>query len=227
MKKLTLFDVDGTLLGSAETHHRAFCKAFKEIYGVDVQPSEIVGRSGMTDQQVIYDVLKEKGFNRNEVKEKIEKYMELMVNLFEEMEKDVEVLPGVQKLLRKLKEHNVLTGLVTGNLEPIARGKLKKVDLNNYFKFGGFESDKESREELVSLVINRAESNFHFQFKENKNVYHFGDTPYDVRAGNQNNAITMAILTGTYSREELKKSGADFIFESLESTDQILERIIR
>lgn len=47
---------------------------------------------------------------------------------------------GVRKFLKILEQKNVMVGLVTGNLEPIGRDKLRKLRLNESFKIGGFQS---------------------------------------------------------------------------------------
>ena len=85
--------------------------------------------------------------------------MRSMVDYFDKVvaEEKMLVLGGVPELLEELKENNILIGLVTGNLEPIARAKMKKVNLNDYFKLGGFGSDDINRANLVRLAIKRAE----------------------------------------------------------------------
>lgn len=223
MNRLVLFDVDGTLLGSAETHHLAFCKAFKRVYDVDIQPSDIICRSGMTDQEVIYDIFEERGLDVEYVDTKINECMKVMIDSFKEMEKEVKVLVGVPELLERLDKYNILMGLVTGNLEPIAKEKLEKAGLNRYFKVGGFGSDAIDRAELVKLAVKRAGENCGFE--RNDNVCLFGDAPQDINAAKKNKVKAIGVTTGNYSKEDLKKAGADFIFENLRSTDEILEAI--
>ena len=52
-----------------------------------------------------------------------------------------------------------------------------------------------------------------------------GDTPLDVDAAEAVGAISLAVASGSYSVDELRRSGADFVLASLEepfplSTDQ-------
>ena len=161
MDKLVLFDIDKTLIKSSKGHNAAFSNAFKIVFGIDTN-IDIINHHGMTDQQVIIEVLKKKGLNEQTIKSNLEECMKVMVNSFNKTVKNDEivVLGGVQELLKELSKHNILMGLVTGNLEPIARGKLKKVGLNRYFKVGGFGSDDINRTNLVKLAIRRAEENF-------------------------------------------------------------------
>ncbi len=67
----------------------------------------------------------------------------------------VKALKGTSNLLKDLKKENVLLGLVTGNLEPIAYAKLGKVGFDDYFH-SGFGSDYEDRYLLVKTAIELA-----------------------------------------------------------------------
>jgi phosphoglycolate phosphatase-like HAD superfamily hydrolase len=126
--------------------------------------------------------------------------------------------------LKTLKQLNVLLGLVTGNLEPMARGKLKKVNINQYFKVGGFGSDNADRTKLVKIAIKQAQK---LNFTPSANIILFGDTPKDIAAGKQAEVKTAGIATGIYTVEKLKQSGADFVFENLLDTDLVVNTLLK
>jgi len=222
MNKLVLFDIDRTLITSSKAHHKAFSEGFKKIYGVDTT-IDIINHHGMTEQQIIIEVLKKNGLNEQQIKLKLKKCMEVMVDAFNKLVENDEIimLDGVKELLEELEKNNVLMGLVTGNLEPIAKGKLKKVGLNYYFKVGGFGEDDINRTNLVKIAIKRAEENFNFKF--NNNVFLFGDAPQDMKAGKEAGIKTIGITTGIYSKEQLKNAGADFIVENFKNKKEILK----
>jgi phosphoglycolate phosphatase-like HAD superfamily hydrolase len=225
MDKLVLFDIDKTLIKSSRGHSAAFSVAFKKVYGIDTT-IDIINYHGMTDQQIIIRVLKKHGLDEQTIKSKIKDCMKVMVDFFNEIVKtdEIIVLDGVPELLNELNKHNVLMGLVTGNLEPIARSKLEKVGLNHYFKIGGFGNEAINRVNLVKLAIKRAEENFGFKF--NNNVFLFGDAPQDMRAGREASVKTIGVTTGTYSKEQLENAGADFILENLKDIDKVLKIIL-
>ena len=225
MDKLSLFDIDKTLIKSSRGHSETFSVAFKKVYGVDTT-IDIINHHGMTDQQIIIEVLKKHGLDEQTIKSKIKDCMKVMIDSFNEIVKtdEIIVLDGVPELLNELTKYNVLMGLVTGNLEPIARGKLKKVGLNHYFKIGGFGNEDINRTNLVKLAIKRAEENFDFKF--NNNVFLFGDAPQDMKAGKEANVKTIGVTTGIYSKEELENAGADFILENLKDINKVLEIIL-
>ena len=225
INKLVLLDIDRTLISSTKSHRAAFSDAFKIVYGVNTN-IDIINHHGMTDQEIIIEVLKKNGLEERTIKSKLEQCIERMIDSFNKIieSEEIIVLDGVKDLLKELDQRNLLMGLVTGNLESIARGKLKKSGLNHYFKIGGFGSDDINRTRLVKIAIERAEK--HFDFKSNNNVFLFGDAPQDMKAGKEANVKTIGVTTGIYSREQLENAGADFILESLKDTNKILEIIL-
>ena len=224
MKGLILFDIDKTLIKSSAGHAAAFSEGFRKIYGIE-STIDIINHSGMTDQQIIIEVLKKKGLNEQQILSRINECMKTMLEYFDSI-KDlikVTVLPGAPELLKELKNQNFLLGLVTGNLEPIGRGKLKKANLNHYFKLGGFGSDDINRTKLVKLAIKRAKEGF--DFKYNHNVFLFGDAPQDMNAGHNVGITTIGVTTGIYTKEDLKNAGADYVVDNLQNIRKIISII--
>jgi len=225
MDKLALFDIDRTLIKSSSGRRKVFSMAFKKVYGVDAD-TDIIQLSGMTDQQIIFEVLEKNGLKKEVIKEGLDACMEEMAKLFDESIKDydITVLDGVRELLNALEEKNILMGLVTGNLEPTAWAKIKKVDLDRYFKVGGFGSENINRAELVKIAIKKAQEKFNFIF--DRNVFLFGDAPQDMRAGKETGIIPFGVKTGVHSEDQLMDAGAILVFENLVDTDKILQTIL-
>lgn len=225
MNKLILFDIDGTLVKASTAHYAAFSEAFKAVYGVETTIGA-VNSYGMTDQQIIIEVLKKNGLDEQTIKSKLEECMKVMIDSFNRLIGDDKVAAtgGTKELLEELNSRDILVGLVTGNLEPIARGKLKKIGLDHYFKVGGFGSDDINRANLVNLAIKEAEEKFNFKFENN--VFLFGDTPQDIEAGQRANVKTVGVATGIYSKEELARAGADFVLEDLKNINKVLKIIL-
>lgn len=220
--KLVLFDVDGTLIKKGyKGHNEAFSVAFRKVYNVDTS-IDIIEHHGMTDQQVIIEVLKKNGLEEKAVRPKLKECMEVMVDSFNKIidKYDILVLDGVRELLEELEKQNILIGLVTGNLEPIARGKMKKIGLDHYFKVGGFGNDDISRTKLVKIAIERAENNFDFVF--DKNVFLVDDAVRGIVAGKEAGVKTIGVATGIYSAKELKDAGADFVLNDLRDKKKFL-----
>ncbi len=223
MDKLVLFDVDGTLIKGFESHGNSFCRALKQVFDIDIEISGLGDYHGLTDQQIITKVASENGVAEEVINKKLKGCLDIMEKSFEKLvERDnILVLGGVKELLEDMEKRGVLMGLVTGNIEPIARGKMRKVGLNQYFKLGGFGNEDIDRSKLVKMAVKKAEESFNFKGE----VFLIGDTPKDLSAGKKAGVKVGGVATGTYSKEQLEEEGADFIFEDLEDTEEILKKI--
>jgi phosphoglycolate phosphatase-like HAD superfamily hydrolase len=223
MNKMVLFDVDRTLIGRSQCHHDAFSYAFKNVYGVDVD-IRIIDYGGMTDPDIAIQVLRKIGLGEDLIIFKLQDCMDKIVEYFlKNIKRDrIPILPGVMDLLEFLEENGVLLGLITGNLEPVAWGKLKSINIDQFFKLGGFGSDNIDRTELVKIAVKRATTDFNFNGK----TFVIGDTPRDIKAGFEADAKTIAVATGTYKIEELKLFNPDFVFESLENYNEVSRVIL-
>ncbi|MDI6643995.1 MAG: HAD family hydrolase [Methanobacteriaceae archaeon] len=220
---LTLFDVDGTLVRGARCHYQAFVHAVKKFYGMYEDISGI-NYAGKTDPQILREVLELGGFSERTIEKNFQNCLEYMIQYYLKNVhlENVIALDGTKKLLDILKDENVLLGLTTGNLEPIAYAKLNRVALDQYFPFGGFGSDYAERALLVKKAIKLAIAKFNF--KEEK-IFVIGDTPLDVAAGKKVGARTIGVATGRYNSEELLKSGADYIMDDLTDKNFFMESI--
>jgi phosphoglycolate phosphatase len=227
IKALVLFDVDGTLVQDFYEHSQAFSEAFREVYQVEAD-IDCINHHGMTDQEIVTEVLKKHGVPLEKINVRMSQCMQVMVRSFKKMvgRSRARILPGVRKLLKKLEQKNVMMGLVTGNLEPIARGKLKKLRLNQYFKIGGFGSDDKSRANLIRVARKRAANLLEYEIANSK-IYLVGDTPQDINAAKEANIKAMAVATGSYTKEELRKFNPDYLFADLESTEKVLKAILQ
>lgn len=224
MDKLALFDIDRTIVKSSTGRRAMFSSAIEQVYGIKTS-TDIIQTSGMTDQEIIFEVLKLNGLAENEIESKIYQCMDAIVDLFEEGYGSYEVamLNGTKELLDALDKNNILMGLATGNLEPIARGKMKKLGLDGFFPVGGFGNEHIDRTELIKIAIEKARLKFDFIFSDN--VYLFGDAPQDMAAGKKAGIIPIGVSTGIYPREQLENAGASLVLDDLADTDSILEYI--
>lgn len=218
---LTLFDIDGTLVRGARCHYMAFVHAVSKFYGMEEDISGL-NYAGKTDPQILREVLELGQTPEKVIEDNFQDCLDYMVQdyMVNVHRENVMVLAGVNNLLDELKNENVLLGLTTGNLEPIAHAKLGRVGLDDYFAFGGFGSDSPKRPCLVEKALERARNQYGFRGDE---IFIIGDTPRDVEAAKPFGLQTIAVATGRYSAESLEETGADFVLDSLENVDRVLE----
>src|SRR5262249_2055309 len=107
------------------------------------------------------------------------------------------VMPGVQDLLTRLCDADILLGLTTGNIEAAATIKPECAHLNQFFGFGGYGSDASDRVDLPRRAIERA-GTIHGTAIDPARCDVVGDTPRDVAAAHGAGAVAVAVATGAY-----------------------------
>jgi phosphoglycolate phosphatase-like HAD superfamily hydrolase len=213
--KLLLFDVDQTLISTGGAGIRALNRAFQKVYALE-NVMDAITPGGKTDPGIVREIFEARGSNGDagSMERILESYL---VYLREEVDCcSYQILPGISSALDFLsRRSDVLMGLATGNVEPGARVKLQRGDLNRYFKFGGFGSDYEDR---TALVRHGAELGFRLctQRIASEDVFVIGDTPRDIFAGREAGFTTIGVATGKFTVAELADAGANAAFSDLE-----------
>lgn len=213
MKKLVLFDLDGTLVNAGGAGRTALTKAVKELYGKEPKfdHSLISGRTDTDNFAIVYELVKGKKATKTEVKKIYDKYLELLpaeVNAACK-KKTYKLVTGVKKLLEKLsKEKDVALGLGTGNIEKGAQIKLEPSGLLKYFTFGGYGEDGHTREDMLKAAVKRAEKKFKTKFTPDM-VFVVGDTHRDICAAKNCGYHSAAITSGFGDAALLQRAAAE------------------
>ena len=222
-KRLLLWDIDGTLISTGAAGHRAIGRATAEQFnGGDLDGVEIAGR---TDVGIAHQILAK--YNAPATEESVRSLLDLYVErLNEELPRGKgEVLPGVLELLQRAARQPDLTlGLLTGNLKSGAKLKLEHYGLWPFFAFGAFADDHHDRNELGAFALARARETAGINFPAAQ-VDVIGDTGHDINCGKAFGARTIAVVTGSWSREQLAGYRPDFLFEDLSKVDEVTERL--
>lgn len=115
------------------------------------------------------------------------------------------VVPGIPELLEWLAtREDVSLSLVTGNYEPVARLKLQRAGLGEFFPAGqgGFGSDSEDRTVLPAVARRRAGVDGVPHPRETTMV--IGDTPGDIACARADGVRCVAVTTGPFGAGELR-----------------------
>ena len=231
MKKLLLFDVDGTLIksGSALTklHNKSFNYGFKTVYGIDAWTDEM-DTIGFTDKRDIYEIMKLRGLSEREISSRMDEMFSSMAKYFKDnlskINADGVLIEGVKESLSELeKDKGLIIGLLTGNVKGIAEMKLKKLGIWNHFKCGGFGSSSAIRSELVSEAISDAKKKRLIGDIELSYVYVIGDTKRDIECAKEAGAVSVAVASGEFSKDDLEDHKPDFLISSLSELVSILK----
>ena len=219
-KRLILWDIDGTLINTGSAGGHALVRATTQRFGTD---ADLIGVeiAGRTDIAIAHQVLKKYG--DPVTTENVDSFLNSYVALLpEELPKGKgRVLPGVLELLKSLsRQPDKTLGLLTGNLERGARLKLEHYDLWRFFPFGAFADDHYDRNALGPCALTRAVAHAGYDFPPNQ-IDVIGDTGHDVACGKAFGARTVAVATGSWSRDRLAEHQPDFLFDDLANVDEV------
>lgn len=215
MFEAILFDIDGTLLHTGGAGAVAWQRAFLELYEVEANIAEHT-HAGMTDPEIAEIVFQEvmgRDGSEAERAETIGCYLGHLADAVAESEGYV-IMPGIEQLLARLAGEGVALGIVTGNIEPAARIKLGRGDLDRFFGFGGYGSDSHDRTELTRKALERG-GEVAGKPLDRENAFGVGDTPRDVIACHGAKIKVVGVATGSYTVAQLRHEGADWAIEDV------------
>lgn len=209
---LLLFDIDGTLLLKASREHvAAMHAALLEVHGV-TKPA-CVQAAGRTDVEIARQICVLAGVPAVDFDTRLDELLDQVAARYAELVRgDISerVAPGVPGLLAELEARgDHVLSLVTGNIEPVARMKLRAAGIGDRFPAGqgGFGSDHEDRTRLPAIARARAGANGRPHPRADTLV--IGDTPRDVACARADGVRCIAVASGPYPAEELV--GADVV----------------
>jgi phosphoglycolate phosphatase-like HAD superfamily hydrolase len=229
IRRLVLFDIDGTLLTSAHAGRRALRAAFQEEYP-ELDFFDTVRFDGKTDPQILAELHTAAGCPERITPEGIsvmlDRYVDHLHREIAMPEHPVVPCPGVTRLLDALdRRADVTTGLLTGNVITGARVKLGAAGIDfDRFALGAFGSDSAHRSDLPAIAARRAASSFG-HLPHGEEIVIVGDTPADVACGSNVGARAIAVATGSYSTDELAACHPHAVFATLADTSAVLEAI--
>jgi phosphoglycolate phosphatase len=231
VRKLVLFDIDGTILLTAGAGRRAIVAALGEEVGSTAAFGQ-VRFDGKTDPHIVAELLEVAGHPGPHESDRVtaicRRYVELLADELEQRTAGTRVMPGVHPLLDRLEaEDGVMLGLLTGNVAQGAALKLRSAGLDpNRFRVGAYGSDSAHRPDLPPIAARRAEPYFG-RLPSGPDIVIIGDTPADIACGECLGARAIAVATGGFSVSDLASCGPHAVFEDLSHTDRVIDAIFR
>jgi phosphoglycolate phosphatase len=229
MTTLVLFDIDGTILSITGVARRAVYRALEEVFGAAAPERHEF--DGKTDPQIVCELMQRAGVGAGQIDDRlpaaITRYVELLDAELGDADHADKVHPGVGELLDALEaRHDVLLGLLTGNVREGAVAKLTAVGIEpSRFKVGAFGSDHADRPQLPAIARARAEVLLGREIA-GRDVVVIGDTPADMGCGRGIGARAIGVATGRYSAQELSTCGAAAVFPDLGDTAAVIRAIV-
>jgi len=205
MVRLVLFDIDGTLIQSGGAGEKAFWRVFATEFKIpnSTAPLNFAGR---TDPSIVRDF-----FAHHEIPaspENFQRFFDHYVFWLDHMLGQLagRVLPGVPGMIAGMKalpEPPVLA-LLTGNIRLGAQIKLSHYQLWPHFEMGAYGDDHEDRNQLAVIARQRGSKRLGRPLR-GEEILVIGDTPRDIACARAIDARVLAVATGAFTVEQLRK----------------------
>jgi phosphoglycolate phosphatase len=212
--RLYLFDIDGTLVSARGAGRIALTNALLETFGT-AGAVETYDFRGKTDPRIVLDLMHAAGVPERDIRIRLDTCFDSYVRELEKLVGDgerVQLMPGIADVVRALAARDdAVVGLLTGNIEPGARVKLRSTGLWPLFRVGAFGSDHADRRQLPAVAGARARTVLGYDIPFERVVI-IGDTPLDVDCARACGALAVAVATGHHASQELSACAPDLLF---------------
>lgn len=207
--RLILFDLDGTLIDTVELIYSSFKYATETVLGRNYTRDELLQNLGrpLLDQMV--------AFSPSRAEELVEAYHRHNIAHHDEM---IRPYPGVSRTLATLKNKGFLIGVVTSKRRDLAERGLSVCGLDKYIdKLVAMEDT--ARHKPDPMPVNIIMKQFGISSAD---ALFVGDSPFDLTAGRQAGAHTVAALWGPFKRETLSRENPETEIEKIEELLDLL-----
>lgn len=222
MKRLVVFDVDGTLTLSRESDERLFAQSIREVLGIKSVDTEWTTYRNVTDVGVIAELIERHGLERT-VQSVHDRFIALLRSESAVTPNACCEVPGAAGMLSVLREHpDFECAVATGAWCDSALMKLEAAGL----EIGGLPlatcDDSPQREEIVQQAIERSRAQYHLP--TDTPVTLGGDAPWDVLVATNLQFQFVGIGSGQQA-ERLVECGARHGKENFNDVDRFLELV--
>jgi len=210
LPKGIIFDLDGTLIDSIELYYSILCEGLQHFNLPLPERAwimEIMGAgTGFWEAWESITANKEEEFRKQSMA------------LFEEIwgrryDRDVRLFPGVSELLARLHKAGVKMGVVTSSFYAKKMNLFGQNGINYQELFQSIITKKDTvKKKPDPEPIRRCLEQMGL---ESKDCICVGDSPCDIAAGRDCEMLTIGLLTGTGTRQNLSKEGADLILDDV------------
>jgi len=215
LPKGILFDFDGVIVDSFNTHFSAWQLAFLEIFKfkVDAFPKDCEGKSPMHIAKAFCDF----GGDINEAKN----LYALKEHYLNNSKVPPNLLPGVVEIESFLTQKNIPYGIASNATKQFLLNSVRQLNLNfkTIFGFEDYAKPKPAPEAYITLA-------HALGFKENefKDLWVFEDSIAGTTAAKLAGMQPMGILTH-YSEKDLKQAGSILVFDNLKLANTFLHNL--
>ncbi|MCJ7559631.1 HAD family phosphatase [Candidatus Bathyarchaeota archaeon] len=219
MFEAVIFDWDGTLADTRRVIVASFQKALSEVH-CNISDEFIERRIGIGSAETFREILRSAKIRFDETL--ITRLVENKIQTEIEMSNKVKLFDGSLALLESL-HGKVKLGLASMNNRNVIDHMLKAMNIQRYFDAVLTTEDISNSKPNPEIFLKCA---LKLRSSPDKCVV-VEDSIFGVKASKAARMGCVAVLTGVYSREELKKENPDLILNSLTEKGEVLNFIFR
>lgn len=225
--RLVLFDLDGTLLLTRRAGWEAMLEACDELFGrpfrhqhtrIDGNLDPVIWRGLCAENDVADPDRHHEPFRRA--------YAARLATKLADPAR-TQRLRGTLELVDALeRERDVALGVLTGNYPETGARKLVAAGFDPArFPTAAWGSDAPNRPALLPIALARHRATSGVELPPDRVVV-IGDTPWDVECAKTHGARSLAVATGRYDVETLRRAGSDLAVRELDDTARLVAWIV-
>ena len=213
MYQYVLFDLDGTLVDSGLGVTNSAAYALRK-WGREVPDRTSLNR--FIGPPLAWSFQTYHGFTAEESRQAIQDYREYYRDkgIYE-----AEVYPGIEELLKDLKQQGLTLVVATSKPEVFARRILERFGFMPCFDYvfgASMDETRTRKDEVIAYALEE------MGVTDHSVCVMVGDRSHDILGAKKNGLDAIGVLFGYGSREELEEAGARFIAETVEDIPRIL-----
>ena len=201
MYKTVLFNLDGTIIDSAEGIINSFSYTFRKL-GLPSVPREEMGV--FIGPPLLYSFETICGLSKDEARRAVEIYREYYR---EKGIYEIRVYEGIEELLKKLKESGKKVLLATSKYELYDLQIIERLGFAEYFDFAAGSlagGERGTKAEVIEYALAAVGA-------EKESTVMVGDRMHDIAGAKAAGIASIGVLFGYGTREELEANGASHI----------------
>jgi HAD superfamily hydrolase (TIGR01509 family) len=207
-----LLDVDGTLIDSNYHHALAWYRAFRR-HDIVLPLWRIHRAVGMGGDQLVPALVgpkldEEKGDDIRATRDEI--YTGGLMN-------EVAPLDGAHELIAELKDRGLRVVLASSSPKDELERYIDLLDARELADAWTTKDDVEATKPEPDLILAALEK------AKTESAVLVGDTPWDVEAASKAGVEALCVITGGWSKQELREAGAVAVFESVDDLRRRLD----
>ncbi len=212
MKTLIFFDINGTLIKRDDRTDIPFSNAVNSLLNTD-NAMYGIDTSARSDKDVFIEILSNFKIKFSSlIWHDFLKLYEHELEKFKSSDVWRENVDAVS-FVKYLSGKGYTLGLITGELSIGAKYKLSKIGVYDYFLNGGFGEDGLKRFDIADSAYLKIQTMTKKQFSK---LFVIGDTVLDIQTARHLNAHSIAITTGSHSKEKLLSQQPDYCIDKFE-----------